>query len=135
MKQHNIPLNILDEYAKTISSKQANLLYESKCHKKYKKPLYEDKKYQSDNNYKIYLNTFTLDEANSSIEKALVRYVNKHHLQYNVVNDGVYLYTPMAENYMSLLENLVNDGFNPNVLKNIVDTQAAVVYLETISNK
>ena len=33
------------------------------------------------------------------------------------------------------LKDLVNDGFNPDVLKNIVDTQAAIVYLETISNK
>lgn len=129
----NIPLNILDEYAKVISSKQANMLYESKCNKKYKKPLYENKKYQSDDNYKLYLNSFTLDEANSSVEKALSKYVSKHNLQYNVVDDGVYLYTPMAENYMSLLENLVNDGFNVEALKNIVDTQAAVVYLENIT--
>lgn len=129
----NIPLNILDEYAKVISSKQANMLYESKCNKKYKKPLYENKKYQSDDNYKLYLNSFTLDEANSSVEKALSKYVSKHNLQYNIVDDGVYLYTPMAENYMSLLENLVNDGFNVEALKNIVDTQAAVVYLENIT--
>ena len=129
----NIPLNILDEYAKVISSKQANMLYESKCNKKDKKPLYENKKYQSDDNYKLYLNSFTLDEANSSVEKALSKYVSKHNLQYNIVDDGVYLYTPMAENYMSLLENLVNDGFNVEALKNIVDTQAAVVYLENIT--
>lgn len=129
----NIPLNILDEYAKVISSKQANMLYESKCNKKYKKPLYENKKYQSDDNYNLYLSSFTLDEANSSIEKALSKYVSKHNLQYNIVDDGVYLYTPMAENYMSLLENLVNDGFNVEALKNIVDTQAAVVYLENIT--
>ena len=131
----NIPLNILDTYAKTISTKQANMLYENKCNKKYKKPLYEHLKYQNDNSYKIYLNSFTLDEANLNVDKALARYVNKHQLQYNVVDDGVYLYTPMAENYMSLLEHLVNDGFDVNVLKNIVDTDSAVKYLESLTSK
>lgn len=130
---HNIPLNILDEYAKTISSKQANMLYESKCNKKFKKALYEGMEYQNDDSYSIYLNVYTLDEAKSSVDKALVRYVNKYKLQYNVVDDGVYLYTPMAENYMGLLENLVQDGFDVEVLKTIVDTQSAVVYLENLT--
>ena len=130
---HNIPLNVLDEYAKTISSKQVNILYESKCNKKFKKALYEGMEYQNDNSYSIYLNAYTLDEAKSSVDKALVRYVNKHKLQYNVVDDGVYLYTPMAENYMSLLENLVQDGFDVEVLKTIVDTQEAAVYLENLT--
>ena len=130
---HNIPLNVLDEYAKTISSKQANMLYESKCNKKFKKALNEGMEYQNDDSYSIYLNAYTLDEAKSSVDKALVRYVNKYKLQYNVVDDGVYLYTPMAENYMGLLENLVQDGFDVEVLKTIVDTQEAAVYLENLT--
>lgn len=130
---HNIPLNVLDEYAKTISSKQSKMLYESKCKKKYKKALYEGMEYQNDDSYSIYLNAYTLDEAKSSVDKALVRYVNKYHLQYNIVDDGVYFYTPMAENYMGLLENLVNDGFDAEVLKTIVDTQEAAVYLEKLT--
>ena len=131
--KHNIPLNILDEYAKVISSKQANMLYENKCQKKYKKHLYEDKAYQSDNNYHLYLSSYTLDEANSSVEKALIRYVSKHKLQYNIVDDGVYLYTPLPESYMSLLEHLVRDGFNVDALKHVVDNDAAVVYLEKLT--
>ena len=89
--------------------------------------------YQNDDSYSIYLNAYTLDEAKSSVDKALVRYVNKYKLQYNVVDDGVYLYTPMAENYMGLLENLVQDGFDVEVLKTIVDTQEAAVYLEKLT--
>lgn len=131
--KHNIPLNILDEYAKVISSKQANMLYENKCQKKYKKRLYEDKAYQNDSNYHLYLSSYTLDEANSSIEKALIRYVSKHKLQYNIVDDGVYLYTPLPESYMSLLEHLVKDGFNVDALKHVVDNDAAVVYLEKLT--
>ena len=115
--KHNIPLNILDEYAKTISSKQVKMLYESKCNKKFKKALYENMKYQNDNSFSIYLNDFTLDEAHSSVDKALVRYVRKHKLQYNKVSDGVYFYTPLEENYISLLENLVQDGFDIDLLK------------------
>lgn len=132
MKRHSIPLNILDEYAKTISSKQVKMLYESKCNKKYKKVLYENMKYQNDKSYSIYLNDFTLDEANSSVDKALVRYVNKYKLQFNKVSDGVYLYTPLEENYISLLENLVQDGFDIDLLKENVDSQKATVYLEKL---
>lgn len=131
---HNIPLHILDEYAKTISQKQVNMLYENKCNKKYKKALYEDLKYQNDNSYSIYLNDFTLDEAELSVKKALVRYVNKHKLQYNVVSDGVYFYTPLEENYIALLEDLVNDGLDVDTLKNIVEDQKAAVYLENLQN-
>ena len=125
----NIPLNILDNYAKSLTSKQVKMLYENKCQKKFKKPLYENLKYQSDNNYKIYLDTYTLNEANSSIDKTLLRYVNKYNLQYNVVNEGVYLYTALPENYLSLLENLLQDGFNKNSLKNNVNTKFAKHYL------
>lgn len=130
--KHNIPLNILDEYAKTISSKQVKMLYESKCNKKFKKALYENMKYQNDNSFSIYLNDFTLDEAHSSVDKALVRYVRKHKLQYNKVSDGVYFYTPLEKNYISLLENLVQDGFDIDLLKENVDSQKATVYLEKL---
>ena len=132
MSTHNIPLNVLDEYAKVLTTKQSNMLYENKCNKKYKKVLYEDKKYQSNSSYRIYLNAYTLDEANINVTKALARYVSKYNLQYNVVNDGVYLYTPLAENYMGLLENLVNDGFNVEALKNVVNVNEARKYLDNL---
>jgi len=38
---HNIPLQILDEYAKSLTNKQAKMLYEHKLNKKYKKQLNE----------------------------------------------------------------------------------------------
>jgi len=128
----NIPLNILDNYAKTISTKQANMLYEHKCNKKYKKSLYENLKYQNDNSYKLYLDSFTLDNINLSVNEALAKYVNKHQLQYNVVDSGVYLYTPEPENYLSLLENLVHDGMDMNILKEIVNYDGAIKYLENL---
>ena len=132
MRTHNIPLNVLDEYAKVLTTKQSNMLYENKCNKKYKKELYENKKYQSNSSYKLYLNSYILNEANINVNTALARYVSKYNLQYNVVDNGVYLYTPMAENYMGLLENLIHDGFNKDALKNVVNTKAAKDYLEKI---
>ena len=130
---NNIPLNVLDEYAKTITTKQSNMLYENKLNKKFKKPLYENLKYQNDDNFTLYLSSDIINEANSTLEKVLVRYVDKHHLQYNIVNKGVHLYTPMAENYLELLEHLIADGFNKNSLKKIVDTKPAKKHIEQVS--
>lgn len=129
---HNIPLNILDEYTKSLSSKQVKMLYESKCNKKYKKPLYEEFKYQNDKSFCIYLNEYTLDEAHFTTDKALARYTNKYNLQFNKVNDGIYFYTPLEENYMGLIKDLANDGFDLETLKEIVETQKATVYLEKL---
>ena len=39
---------------------------------------------------------------------------------------------PLEENYISLLENLVQDGFDIDLLKENVDSQKATVYLEKL---
>lgn len=129
---HNIPLNILDEYAKTLSSKQVKMLYENKCNKKYKKALYENMKYQNDDSYSLYLSDYVLDEANMSTDKAMIRYINKYDLQYNKVIDGVHFYTPNHNTYIKLLENLVNDGVDIDSLLQVVDDQKSTVYLEKL---
>lgn len=118
---HNIPLSVLDTYARTISSKQSNMLYETKCNKKYKKKLYENMKYQNDDSYSLFLSNYTLDENNSSVEQALLKYVNKNGLQYNVISEGVYFYTPFIDNYLSLLEDLEHDGFDKKILNELAD--------------
>lgn len=117
----NIPLHILDEYAKSISYKQAKRLYEAKCDNTYKKKIYKGTQYQNKNSFSVYLDNFVLNEANLTVNKALSRYVNKHCLQYNIVKEGLYLYTPLADNYMSLLEHLVKDGVSKEALSQDVD--------------
>lgn len=132
---HNIPLNILDEYAKIITSNQANMLYENKCNKKYKKKLYENKKYQSDEYYHIHLKNYILNDANISVTEALAKYANKFNLQYNILNDGIKFYTPITENYILLLKNLVNDGFNINSLCSVVESKNEKKFLKSLNNK
>lgn len=131
--KHNIPLHVLDEYAKVITSKQAAMLYEHKCGKKFVKTLNEGFDNQNNDSYKVYLDLFTLDEANSSIEKALIKYVNKYNLQYNVITEGLYFYTPDEENFNNLLENLYNDGFDIDALKESVTNQSSLVLLEKLN--
>lgn len=127
----NIPLQVLDEYAKSISYKQAKRLYEAKCDNTYKKKIYKGTQYQNKNSFSIYLDNFVLNEANISVNKALSRYVCKHNLQYNIVKEGVYFYTPLADNYMSLLENLVNDGIDKNALIQEVD-ESTSAYIKNL---
>lgn len=121
----SIPLNILDEYAKIISYKQAKCLYESKLNKKYTKIIYKGTEYQNKNSFAICLNKDMLNEAGITVSKALARYVTKHNLQYNCINEGVYLYTPLVDNYISLLENLMSDGISKKTLCENVDKHTA----------
>ena len=48
------------------------------------------------------------------------------------LENGEDFYTPLEENYISLLENLVQDGFDIDLLKENVDSQKATVYLEKL---
>lgn len=121
---HNIPLNILDEYAKTITSKQANMLYEHANNKKYQKKLLEGKEYQSSKNCEIFLTEFMINEAKTTIGEVIDRYVNKYGLQYNVFNNSIHLYSPLIENYTALLKDLVNNGFRKDLLATMVKTNA-----------
>lgn len=117
-------LQTLDEYAKTLSSKQVNMLYESKCGKSYKKKLFEHMKYQGDNYYRLYLDNFVMNENNLNKDKVLARYVSQYNLQYNVTNEGVYLYTPDPMAFICLNEQLIKDGVSKETLMDILDNPA-----------
>ena len=121
----NIPLHVLNEYAKLLSYKQAKKLYENKCNQKYKKVINKGTEYQNKNSYSIYLDNYVLNEANLNVNTALARYVVKHQLQYNLVKEGVYFYTPLTDNYMSLLEHLVKDGVAKKALCQDADENTA----------
>lgn len=118
--ERKFSLEVLDEYAKTLTKKQVNMLYESKCKKSYEKPLYENLKYQGKDFYNIYLDNYVMNESNLNKRIVLSRYVNKYELQYNVVNEGVYLYTNNFDNYKSLIERLVSDGVSKSSLQDVV---------------
>lgn len=125
----NIPLNILDEYAKVLSYKQAKKLYESKINEKYKKVIYKGSEYQNKNSFSICLSNDMLNEAGINVNTALARYVDKHQLQYNCIKEGVKLYTPLVDNYISLLEHLMSDGITKKTLCENVD-ESTKAYLQ-----
>ena len=120
---HNIPLEILDKYAQTISKKQANMLYEHKFNKKYKKPLYENMRYQSVKSNNIMLTEDMLNEAHTDIGSVIDRYVDKYALQYNIFKRGIHLYTPLLEHYVCLLTDLIKNGFSKKSLINAASTK------------
>lgn len=120
---HNIPLEMLDKYAQTLTKRQAQMLYEHKCNKKYKKPLYENMRYQSNKNNNIMLTADMLDEAKTDIGSVIDKYANKYALQYNIFKRGIHLYTPLLENYVYLLTDLIKDGFSKRSLMNAVVTK------------
>ena len=120
---HNIPLQILDEYAKSLSTKQAEMLYEHKLNRKYKKSLNEGKEYQTNKNSNIFLTQLMLNEAHMTIGEVIDKFVEKHDLQYNIFNNGIHLYTPYNEDYNMLLSDLVENGFSKDLLISMANTQ------------
>ena len=120
---HNIPLQILDEYAKSLTNKQAKMLYEHKLNKKYRKRLNEGMQYQSNKSNNIMLTEFMIKKAKTNIGTIIERYANKYGVQYNIFNNGIHLYTPLYENYVCLLSDLINDGFDRGLLIQMVKTE------------
>lgn len=120
---HNIPLQILDEYAKCLTNKQANMLYERKLNKKYRKQLNEGMEYQTNESNHIMLTEFMISKAKTNIGSIIERYTNKYDVQYNVFNNGIHLYTPLYENYVGLLSELIRDGFDKGLLISMVNTE------------
>lgn len=120
---HNIPLNILDEYAKSLTATQANKLYERKLNKKYEKHLYEEMEYQTSQNNHIMLTEHIIKKAKTNVGDIIEKFANKYDMQYNVFNNGIHLYTPLYENYMHLLIDLVNNGFDKNLLITMVNNE------------
>lgn len=120
---HNIPLEMLDKYAQILTKKQAQMLYEHKLRKNYKKPLYESMRYQSNKYNNIMLTEDMLNEAKTDIGSVIDKYVNKYGLQYNIFKRGIHLYTPLLENYVCLLTDLIKNGFKRKSLINAVITK------------
>ena len=99
------------------------MLYERKLNKKYKKQLNEGMEYQSNDSNHIMLTEFMISKAKTNIGTIIEKYANKYGMQYNIFNNGIHLYTPLYENYVCLLSDLVNDGFDKGLLITMVNTE------------
>lgn len=121
----NIPLSVLDAYAKRLTSKQAHMLYENKMQKPYKKALYENN--AGKQLYKLYLDDYTIaDEVEMNKIEFLMK-LNENHtsvvnaLSYKIDEDGVTFSTSDRKVYSKLIGSLLNEGISGSTLEFIKD--------------
>lgn len=119
----NIPLDVLDAYAKRLSSKQISMLYEHKMNKPYKKALYENQS----SLYKLYLNAYTIFEELEISKAEFLMSLNENHselmkeISYKVDSDSVTFTAKTPKLYGELLHALMNEGISASLIEDIRD--------------
>jgi len=114
-----ISLDILDEYAKRISDKQAKKLYEAKNGKPYVKALYEKK-----NAHTIYLNEYTLlTETHKKCNEFAYMLNEKYSdimdsVYYKIDEDAITIKTDDDAVYERLINILKHTGLRESSYKN-----------------
>jgi hypothetical protein len=110
-QKRNFTLEQLDAYARSLTTKQTNMLYENRLHKTYK-PLNEAFEPDADEYYTIFLNNQTLRENGSNAAKVVMQVVpNKDYIKYKATNYGVYFYVTIKQDYEELLQILAGLGY------------------------
>ena len=103
-QKRNFTLEQLDAYARSLTTKQTNMLYENRLHKTYK-PLNEAFEPDADEYYTIFLNNQALRENGSNAAKVVMQVVpNKDYIKYKATNYGVYFYVTIKQDYEELLQ-------------------------------
>ena len=110
-QKRNFTLEQLDAYARSLTTKQTNMLYENRLHKAYK-PLNEAFEPDADEYYTIFLNNQALRENGSNAAKVVMQVVpNKDYIKYKATNYGVYFYVTIKQDYEELLQILAGLGY------------------------
>ena len=121
--KNNIPLSVLDEYTKRLSNNQVDMLYENKMHKPFSKKLYE----AVHPSYKMYLDSYTLNEEFNTNKIEFIMWLNNNHaslmesLTYKIDEDGVLFTTKNTKIYTDLMNVLRESGMDTNVILNLRD--------------
>lgn len=109
------PLQVLDEYAKRLTKKQANMLYESKMNRKYARRLYESAA-PEEKTMSAYITYYTIADkglyANEVIDGIADNVEYAEHVAVDKDDEGVKFSTGLAVAFGSLIAYLRDYGFN-----------------------
>lgn len=113
--KNNFPLHILDRYAKTITTRQKDMLYENRNGgKKHKKMLCEADVIDEEDYYKIFVSDYNLQTVNMTKTQLIDKFSGTEgydgEVKYRVSPTGVYLYTESSVDYEKLLGRLEAEG-------------------------
>ena len=115
-----VSIAALDEYAKKLSKKQVDRLYEAKNHKKYKKQLYEN---YDDTTFNMYLDEYTLANNNISMKDIEMNIIKPLKLNENKIEGGINLSTKNEEKYLKIVKTLQKMGLDKEIIKNGIDAK------------
>ena len=107
MNKKGFSLVQLDEYAKRLTQKQANMLYENRMHKKYKKMLCEAHTMNEDEDFSLYLDDAAFYEVSRAELLAEIIGIDQS-VKSRTTPTGIYFYTDMPDVYVDII-NTIND--------------------------
>lgn len=107
MNKKGFSLVQLDEYAKRLTKKQANMLYENRMHKKYKKMLCEAHTMNEDEDFSLYLDDAAFYYVSRAEVLAEIIGIDQS-VKSRTTPTGIYFYTDMPDVYVDII-NTIND--------------------------
>ena len=107
MNKKGFSLVQLDEYAKRLTQKQANMLYENRMHKKYKKMLCEAHTMDEDEDFSLYLDDAAFYYVSRAEVLAEIIGIDQS-VKSRTTPTGIYFYTDMPDVYVDII-NTIND--------------------------
>lgn len=107
MNKKGFSLVQLDEYAKRLTQKQANMLYENRMHKKYKKMLCEAHTMNEDEDFSLYLDDAAFYDVSRAEVLAEIIGLDQS-VKSRTTPTGIYFYTDMPDVYVDII-NTIND--------------------------
>lgn len=107
MNKKGFSLVQLDEYAKRLTQKQANMLYENRMHKKYKKMLCEAHTMNEDEDFSLYLDDAAFYDVSRAEVLAEIIGIDQS-VKSRTTPTGIYFYTDMPDVYVDII-NTIND--------------------------
>ena len=118
---NNLTLEVLEAYAKVLSEKQANKLYESKTGKQYQKQLFED------NEFHMNLDPITIFKETKMQKGQFANWLNENYaplmnnIAYKISSEGIEFTTYDRNLHRKRQESLMNAGFSSKKIVEIRD--------------
>lgn len=117
--KNNISLSTLDEFAKRISSKQVNMLYENRMHKKYSKKVFESSADIFADNFCLYVAKTNYETKFLQAELIADVAENVSDCNYKVTETGIYFYTELPDAYDLLKKYFENNDIEYSDVTNL----------------
>ena len=112
-------LATLDKYARSLTSRQTNMLYENRMHKKYK-PLNEAFEPDADEYFSVFVSNDALDKHDSNRAQIVLQIAaGKDYIKYKATNYGVWFYVTIPDDYIELLGILKDAGYADDIMDSV----------------